>query len=115
MFQNEVIETVQKTTFKQTSTMIFTPESTGIVKCGAKNSEGTNETSANVIVNDLNEDLIIWSDNELPISSGDDVRVTCGASAHKYATELNWFKNGVLVNNSTGLYFNKNASKRIFF
>lgn len=93
--------------------MTFTPPSTGVVMCEAKNSEGPNNISATVIVNDLDEDLVVWSDNDLPISSGDDVTVTCGASAHKYATELNWFKDNVLIKNSNGWYYNENPFKRI--
>lgn len=58
---------------------------------------GVSESKANVIINDLNEDLAIWSENEPPISVGDDVSVTCGASAHKYATELNWYKDDALI------------------
>lgn len=44
---------------------------------------------------------MIWCNNDLPISIGDDVSVTCGASAHKYS-ELNWFKDGANVENSEG-------------
>lgn len=108
--QTEVIETIQKTTFNQTSTINFVPESTGIIICVARNDKSDNgwsEVRANVIVMDLNEELTIWSENELPISVGDQVSVTCGASAHKYATELNWYKNDILVESGNSTCYGK--------
>lgn len=83
----------------------FLPESTGIVYCAAKNSEGRNEISDSVIVTDLEEDLFVWTTNELPISAGQSVSVMCGASAYKYATEVNWYKDTILVQKSPGKYF----------
>lgn len=80
------------------------PPSTGIATCRAYNMMGSGEAKANVIVNDLNEDLLVWSENETPISVGDDVTVSCGASAHKYANELNWYKDDVLVKSDDGKY-----------
>lgn len=97
-------ELFQETTFNQTSNIGFTPESTGIVICNATNAQGSGNVRASIIVNDLNDELIIWSDNELPISAGDEVSLTCGASAHKYATELKWFKDDVEVQNSDREY-----------
>lgn len=88
--------------FNQTSTISFKPESTGIATCRAYNMMGLGEAKAHVIVNDLNQDLIIWSDNEIPISIGDDVTVTCGASAHKYANELNWYKDDEQIQSGNG-------------
>lgn len=82
--------------------MSFEPDSTGVVICEAMNSQGSGEVRANVIVNDLNGELIIWSDNELPMSAGDAVSVVCGASAHKYATDLKWFKDNDEVLSSDG-------------
>lgn len=109
-FQKEEFETIPKTTFNQTSSITFTTNSTVIVECEAQNSVGDTRTIADVIVNDLKEDFSIWSDNELPISSGDDVTVTCGASAHKYA-KVDWYKDDVLIENSTGWCFNENTFK----
>lgn len=60
------------------------------------------ETKANLIVNDLDNDLSVWSENTLPISIGDDVSVWCGASAHKYANELNWYKDDVPIQSGNG-------------
>lgn len=97
-------ELFQETTFNQTSKMGFTPESTGVVICEASNTQGSNVVRANIIVNDLNDELIVWCDNVLPISAGDDISVTCGASAHKYATDLRWFKDDVEIQNSDSEY-----------
>lgn len=68
----------------------------------AINEMGFGQAKANLILNDMDEDLSIWSENELPISIGDDVSVWCGASAHKYANELNWYKNDVLIQSGNG-------------
>lgn len=67
------------------------------------------EVRANVVVLDMDEELSIWSANELPISVGDDVSVTCGASAHKFATELNWYKNDLLIENTDSMYWHSNC------
>lgn len=68
----------------------------------AINEMGFGAAKANLILNDMDEDLSIWTENELPISIGDDVSIWCGASAHKYANELNWYKNDVLVRSGNG-------------
>ncbi|XP_055298876.1 vascular endothelial growth factor receptor 1-like isoform X18 [Sitodiplosis mosellana] len=94
------VQTLQTHLFNQTSTFTFIPESTGIVICKAKNTEGKTNATAKVIINDLNEELSVWSPNTLPISIGDDVSVVCGASDHKYSQELMWYKDNVPVVNS---------------
>lgn len=109
-FQTEVFETTQTTIFNQTSTISFVPESTGLIICTATNDKsdnGMSEVQANVIVMDLSDELAIWSNSVLPISVGDDVSVTCGASAHKYATELNWFKDDVPVESGGSTYYSE--------
>lgn len=70
--------------------------------CSAKNSEGSSEVQANVIVNDLDEEFAVWSVSQQPITAKEEFTLICGASANKYATELNWFKDNVLVENGTG-------------
>ena len=98
------VQTLQTHPFNQTSTFTFVPESTGIVICKAKNTEGKGSTTAKVIINDLNEELSVWSDNVLPISVGDDVSVVCGASDHKYSQQLMWYKDNIPVVNSSSTY-----------
>lgn len=68
----------------------------------AINSMGDAKARANLIVNDLDADLIIWTENVPPISIGDEVSIMCGASAHKYANELNWYKDNVLIQSGNG-------------
>lgn len=63
---------------------------------------GFGEAKSNLIVNDLDSDLSIWTENTAPISIGDDVSIWCGASAHKYANELNWYKDDVLIQSGNG-------------
>lgn len=69
----------------------------------AVNSMGFHEAKANLIVNDLDADLSIWTENVPPIAIGDDVSLWCGASAHKYANELNWYKDEQLIRNGNGM------------
>lgn len=71
--------------------------------CEAKNTQGIGQARANVNVNDLDDDFMIECNNELPISIGDEVSVLCGAAAHKYATDLKWFKDDIEVQNSDGM------------
>lgn len=49
---------MQTTILKQISTIAFPPEKSGILLCGANNSEGTKEVNIPVIVNDLDESEI---------------------------------------------------------
>lgn len=74
----------------------------GVIICEATNTEGKAEARANVIVNDMNGDFTIRNENEMPIVVGDDVSIVCGASAFKY-TEMNWYKAGVLVTNTSSV------------
>lgn len=73
------------------------------MSCAAKNDEGNSRAEAKLILNDLNGDLDIWSDNELPISTGDNVSVTCGVSKSKYVTDFDWFKDYVRVESGHGM------------
>lgn len=97
-----MVKTVQKTPIKQTSTLYFSPSGLGVVACEAFNTEGNAQAKANIIVNDLNEDFAILSKNELPISIGDDVSVSCVASTFKYS-DVNWYRNDVLVENAMSM------------
>lgn len=54
------------------------------------------------MVNDLDDQFVVWSEGQDPVTANEDLSIICGASAHKYATELNWHKDGVLVENSSG-------------
>lgn len=72
---------------------------------GEKNIEPRkSEARASVSVNDLDDELLVWSHNESPISVGDDVSIICGAAAHKYATDLKWLKDGVELSSSDSMY-----------
>lgn len=84
------------------STLIFSPSGLGVVACEAFNTEGNSQANANIIANDLNEDFAILSKNDLPISIGDDVSVTCVASAFKYS-DVNWYRDDVLVKNAMSM------------
>lgn len=98
-----MVETIQKNSIEQTSTLSFTPTGLGVVVCQAENAEGKSEVRANVIVNDSNEDFDISTKNELPIVIGDDVSITCGASAFKYAG-IDWYQDHVLVKDTMSMF-----------
>lgn len=86
----------------QTSFLNFIPERSGMVSCAVNNSEGSNEIKVNVTMSDLEEEFFIWTNSELPISTGDNVSVRCGALTYRYAAGLNWYKNGNIIVNSPG-------------
>lgn len=93
----------------------------GIIVCEAKNHFGTSEVRANVVINDLNEEFSVWTDNAIPIVVGDKVSVACGVSSHKYSDELKWFKGDVAVENGNGesmisyhlLVYRQNCSNKL--
>lgn len=95
--------TTQETPSTQKSILNFTPTGMGVIICEASNTEGKTEARANVIVNNMNKDFVILSENEVPIVIGDNVSVACEASAFKY-TEMNWYKDDALVTNSMSKY-----------
>lgn len=82
---------------------MFRPNRTGLVTCRAVNRENSTTTSASVILSDLDEDLLIWTNNESPIAIGDEVFLSCGASAHKYSGGIEWFKDENVIENSEGV------------
>lgn len=84
--------------------MSFETSKSGVVICEAENSQGKSEARASVDINDLDSDFIVSSNNEQPISIGDDVSVVCSVAAYKYATDLKWFKDGSEVQPSPGMY-----------
>lgn len=95
-----MVETVQKDDVNKMSMLTFNPATTGVVTCAAKNAVGYAEITANVIVNDLNDAFIVWSPTEIPVAD-EEISIICGATIYIY-TEVNWYFNDVLVENSTG-------------
>lgn len=75
----------------------------GVVICEATNSGGKTEARANVIVNNLDGELRIIEQNQMPIVVGDDnISVSCEGSAFKYA-EMYWYKGDDLVRNTMSM------------
>lgn len=102
-FQDEIIKTIEIPPFNQTSILIFSPNRTGLVSCKARNKQDSTTAKASVILSDLSEELIIWTDNETPIAIGDELYLICGASAHKYSGGIEWFKDDSRMVDSTGI------------
>lgn len=105
-YQSKSVRTIKLSTLNRTSKFTFTPISTGIVICEARNSQGRSETRAKIILNDLNETLSVWSAYTLPILVGDDISIICGASNQKYSSELNWYKDNIRIVNADSKYIN---------
>ena len=80
----------------------FKLEETGFVTCHVRNVDGHSEIIANAIVNDFDYALGTWSSPDGQVASNTRVSLICGASVH-LCTELNWYRDDVLVDNSTGL------------
>lgn len=85
---------------KKSLSVHLPPATSGTIRCLATNDWGTNEKTQNVVVNDLEEDMAIWS-SEVSVGSNRLISVTCAASTFHFK-EVNWFKNGKLVENSGG-------------
>lgn len=75
-----------------------------MVTCRAKNKQDSATAKASIILSDLSEELIIWTNNETPIAIGDEVYLICGASAHKYSGGIEWFKDDSRMVDSTGIH-----------
>lgn len=69
--------------------------------CHVKNNDGDSEIIANVIANDLDDKLVVWSFDRSQATTNSKVSIMCGASIHVYS-ELNWYKDGVFIESSTG-------------
>lgn len=87
------------------------PSQPGIATCKARNSEGNDSTTAQVLISDLDEPLQVWGVGEDPIAEGDELTLTCGALVYTYAAELNWYLNDTPVENSNGMLYTTNIVK----
>lgn len=87
---------------KQETTIEFVPSSTGQVICEIPYASSSNAT-AYVLISDLDKDLMIWSsmDNDSQIVVGDEISLTCGASAYK-THDVHWQKDGVAIRKFEG-------------
>lgn len=79
------------------------PTSTGMVICDAKNRQGVGVAKAKLIMSDLDEEMSIWPTQKMPVTTGEAFSITCGVSAHKYTTELNWFKDDIPIIDSDSM------------
>lgn len=85
--------------------LTFTPTRPGIATCRARNSEGSDESQAQVLIGDLDKPLQTWGVDEDPIAAGDPLTLTCGALVYTYAAELHWYLHGIPVESTDGNLF----------
>lgn len=94
---------LQQNETKQTALLQFVPKSSGIVTCFARNTLGTEKTFAPLLVSDIDDDLIIWTENKRPLGDGRyQDSLTCAGSVYKYRSRVSLFKDGKLLKTSTG-------------
>ncbi|XP_067624151.1 vascular endothelial growth factor receptor 1 isoform X3 [Eurosta solidaginis] len=78
--------------------LYFTPEKPGIIHCLASNTKGMAEGKAHVLIGDITDNMTIFGiDENKKIARGDDVRLTCAALSYYYAPNLEWYKDGELL------------------
>lgn len=82
----------------------FVPTQPGRVTCKAENAEGTKSVDTEVIIVDLSEPMQIWGiDENVTIATEDSVTLTCAAYVYTYSDQLNWYRNGILVEESSAI------------
>ncbi|XP_034472515.1 vascular endothelial growth factor receptor 1-like [Drosophila innubila] len=82
--------------------VVFTPKEPGIILCVAQNVVNhnlvTSVASAYVRIVDIAENISIGGlDRRRKITNGDQVTLTCGASAYYFDDHLKWYHDGKLV------------------
>lgn len=87
-----------------TAAVSFQTDKSGIFNFSAGNKFGSTDGEGNVMLSDLGKEFGIVGANEEHFV-GDNESVTCGAAIYKYST-LDWYINGILINNSTRKFMN---------
>lgn len=75
----------------------------GKVICKAINEFGSSQSAAQLFINDLDKEFQVRSDNETIVIDYSAI-IECGAASFKYG-EVNWTKNGELVDESNSECF----------
>lgn len=103
-FDHESFKTHSNTEQSQTSTLTFRFTSPGRVFCSADNGLGSDTAKGMLTIGDLKEDLQVWGvEPENPISVNDEVRLYCGALVYNFTGPLNWYRDNLLVEESSGV------------
>lgn len=78
--------------------LYFMPEKPGIMHCLAANPKGVSEGKGHVLIGDINDNMTIYgTDENKKIARGDEVTLTCAALSYYFSDDLDWYKDGELV------------------
>ncbi|XP_053961077.1 vascular endothelial growth factor receptor 1 isoform X2 [Anastrepha ludens] len=78
--------------------LYFTPVKPGIIHCLAGNPKGMGEGKGHVLIGDINDNMTVYGiDENKKIARGDEVTLTCAALSYYYSDDLDWYKDGELV------------------
>ncbi|XP_018798445.1 PREDICTED: platelet-derived growth factor receptor alpha isoform X1 [Bactrocera latifrons] len=91
--------------------LFFTPERPGIMHCLAVNPKGMGEGKGHVLIGDINDNMTIYgTDENKKIARGDEVTLTCAALSYYFSDDLDWYKDGELVEENSGNFVISNSS-----
>ncbi|XP_039949155.1 vascular endothelial growth factor receptor 1 isoform X8 [Bactrocera tryoni] len=91
--------------------LYFTPEKPGIMHCLAVNPKGMGEGKGHVLIGDINENMTIYgTDENKKIARGDEVTLTCAALSYYFSDDLDWYKDGELVEEDSSNFVISNSS-----
>ncbi|XP_037051566.1 vascular endothelial growth factor receptor 1 isoform X6 [Bradysia coprophila] len=94
----EYINTTSETVLAQRSELNLYPSGPGKVECIAENTEGSDSSTAFLEITDIETPFgISGIDDVRKIAAGDNVSMTCGASAYNYTSDINWYRDNILI------------------
>uniref|UniRef100_A0A1B0AEL6 Receptor protein-tyrosine kinase n=1 Tax=Glossina pallidipes TaxID=7398 RepID=A0A1B0AEL6_GLOPL len=92
--------------------LYFVPKTPGIIHCKAENKIGSVVGRAHVLIRDIEANMTISGvTDEDVIARGDQVTITCAAVAYYFSDEINWFKEGIPVQQRSDLLITKFSSE----
>lgn len=79
----------------------FVPNSPGIIRCLAENKIGRTVGKAHVMIRDIDDSMTVSgiTVNDI-VARGDDVTLVCSAVAYYFSDDLNWYRDGHLIENN---------------
>ncbi|KAG4073862.1 hypothetical protein HA402_014067 [Bradysia odoriphaga] len=94
----EHINTTSETVLAQRSELNLYPSGPGKVECIAVNTEGNDSSTAFLEITDIETPFgISGIDETKKMAAGDNVSMTCGASAYNYTSDINWYRDNILI------------------
>ncbi|XP_055840031.1 vascular endothelial growth factor receptor 1 [Episyrphus balteatus] len=101
---NSTRNSSESSTIERTNELIFKPDRPGKMRCSAGNDLGISSNEGYVIIGDITDNMTVYGvDENLLIARGDEVILTCAALAYYYSGDMDWFKNGQMIVNGSGI------------